>query len=271
MTMTATPRDVVVTSWSDLCERLYDDAWQDDLRRFRSNYAFRGVSDTAYELSNRFTRQCESHPGLEYHLVRNFRKYVRRDEPEPSRSDWHWLTIAQHHGLPTRLLDWTYSPFVALHFATASVEKFERDGAIWCVDYVRVNRGLPELLSGALREVGANAFTQGMLERALPGLQSFDQLTGGELALFFEPPSLDDRIVNQFALFSVMSSATARLDRWLQRSPELYRRLVIPRKLKWEVRDKLDQANITERTLFPGLDGLAAWLTRHYTPHECEP
>ncbi|HSO20563.1 MAG TPA: FRG domain-containing protein, partial [Desulfosarcina sp.] len=89
---------------------------------------------------------------------------------------------------------------------------------------------------------------------------------GDELVLFFEPPSIDARIVNQFAFFSVMSSPTAQLDRWLANRPDIYGRIVIPKELKWEIRDKLDQANITERTLFPGLDGLASWLMRHYTP-----
>jgi len=84
--------------------------------------------------------------------------------------------------------------------------------------------------------------------------------------LFVEPPSFDARIVNQYALFSVVSPAETPLDEWLAAHPELTRRVVIPAELKWEVRDKLDQANVTERVLFPGLDGLSRWLARYYTP-----
>jgi hypothetical protein len=106
-----------------------------------------------------------------------------------------------------------------------------------------------------------------MIEEAVPGIDSFDKLSPGEdMALFFEPPSLDSRIVNQYAFFSVMSRPTARLDEWLLKHPEVYKKIIIPAELKWEVRDKLDQANINERLLFPGLDGLANWLARHYVP-----
>ena len=56
------------------------------------------------------------------------------------------------------------------------------------------------------------------------------------------------------------------MDEWLGARPQLVRRIVIPADVKREARDKLDQANVTERVLFPGLDGIARWLTRHYAP-----
>ena len=83
---------------------------------------------------------------------------------------------------------------------------------------------------------------------------------------FLEPPSIDERVTNQYALLSVVSRSETRVDEWLAAHEDLYARYIIPAELKWEIRDKLDQANITERVLFPGLDGLSTWLRRHYTP-----
>lgn len=252
-------------SWPEICERLYDESWQASINCYRSNFAFRGLSDKKYSLSSSFKRNYDNKPELEYHLLRNFRKYSQINEIG-SDSDWQWMTLAQHHGLPTRLLDWTYSPFVAMHFATSQTEKYDADGVIWQVDFVKVNRLLPSPLIDQLISIGANAFTIEILERAILNIREFDKMSTGNLVVFFEPPSIDSRIVNQFALFSVMSSPTADLEKWLIHHPSLLRRIIIPKELKWEIRDKLDQANITERILFPGLDGLAAWLCRHYHP-----
>jgi hypothetical protein len=107
-----------------------------------------------------------------------------------------------------------------------------------------------------------------MLERAASTLPDFDALADTEFVTFFEPPSLDQRIVNQFALFSLASSPMISLDTWLQRHPDVYRAVIVPAGLKWEIRDKLDQANITERVLHAGLDGLSRWLKRYYMPVE---
>ncbi len=43
--------DIVVSSWEDLCEKLYLNSWKEGLQRFRTDYAFRGVSDKSYELT----------------------------------------------------------------------------------------------------------------------------------------------------------------------------------------------------------------------------
>ncbi|HMC21696.1 MAG TPA: FRG domain-containing protein, partial [Thermoanaerobaculia bacterium] len=110
----------------------------------------------------------------------------------------------------------------------------------------------------------ANIFTTEMLNRVATTLDAYDSL-GGDFVAFFEPPSLDARIVNQFALFSLPSSARISLEELLKQRQSTYRRIIIPAGLKWEVRDKLDQANITERVLFPGLDGLSQWLKRYFT------
>ncbi|HXE80767.1 MAG TPA: FRG domain-containing protein [Vicinamibacterales bacterium] len=259
------PNTIRVATWTELHEQLYADSWKEPLRRFRSSFAFRGVSSADYSLVTGLSRLGGATEELERHMLRNFRKYARR-EAVSDDSIWNWLAVAQHHGLPTRLLDWTYSPYVAMHFATERVEEFDVDGVIWCVDYAATNRYLPDRLKQVLAEEGSDVFTAEMLTRAAPTLRDFDALSRDRFVAFLEPPSLDERIVNQFALFSLVSNVRAPLETWLIEHPHCYKRIVLPASLKWEVRDKLDQANITERVLYPGLDGLSRWLKRYYTP-----
>jgi hypothetical protein len=133
------------------------------------------------------------------------------------------------------------------------------------VDYGAAHEQAPPPLRECLAGEGADVFTTEMLGLVARGLRELDEL-GDDFVVFVEPPSFDERIVNQYALFSLMSRASASFDDWLAERPQLARRLVIPAELKWEIRDKLDQANITERVLFPGLDGVSRWVTRYYAP-----
>ena len=254
-----------VTSWNELQESLFEESWNPEIGRFRSRFAFRGFSDGRYTLETTLIRLGGKFVELERHILRNFRKYAHRNVVERD-SLWHWLSVAQHHGLPTRLLDWTYSPFIAAHFATANVDNFNVDGTVWAVNYVKAHELLPEKLRSQLKNEGANVFTVEMLSESVKSLKELAELSEEGFTVFFEPPSIDDRIVNQFALFSVMSKPTATLDEWLGYHPKIWRQVIIPAELKWEIRDKLDQANITERVLFPGLDGLSRWLKRQYSP-----
>lgn len=255
--------EITVTSWNELQEQLYLHSWQAEMSRFRSPYAFRGMPDAAHKLNTSLSRLGGTPGEKEKHLLRNFRKYASRNFVEHD-SAWDWLALAKHHGLPTRLLDWSFSPLVSLHFATQDIDEYGLDGVIWMVDYNQVHKHLPEALIRELEVEGSGVYTVEMLSEVAGGLGDLHRLVEIPFMLFFEPPSIDDRIVNQYALFSMMSRASAQHDDWLEMHPELVRRVIIPSGLKWEVRDRLDQANITERVLFPGLDGLSAWLKRHY-------
>jgi len=274
--------DIRVSSWNQLQDAVFDKAWNTSLQRYRSPCVFRGLPNAAFQLETSLMRLGGAYWELERHLLRNFRKYASTEEAAPG-SFWHLLSVAQHHGLPTRLLDWTYSPLVALHFATCSIDDYHRDGAIWMVNFEDSHDLLPKELRELLHAEGAQAFTVELLtsmrsnshphsasdsfHRVVESLAQFDALGAEqEFLLFFEPPSIKQRIVNQFALFSVMPNPVRSVDSWLAEHDSLYQRIIIPAELKWECRDKLDQCNITERVLFPGLDGLSAWLRRHYSP-----
>jgi hypothetical protein len=257
--------DIRVGSWNDVNDCLYADSWQEPLGRFRSKNVFRGMSRAESDLRTGLMRLDGPYDRLERPLLRTFRRYAHRNVV-PGDSVWNWLAVAQHHGLPTRLLDWTFSPYVALHFATCDLDWYGHDGVIWSIDYVLSKSYLPETLQKILEEEDAFVFTAEMLSRSAETLEAFDRLSNTSFTVFFEPPSLDDRIINQHALFSLMSSPAARLDDWLAEHDEIVRRIIIPADLKWEIRDRLDQANITERVLLPGLDGLSSWLKRYYRP-----
>jgi FRG domain-containing protein len=256
-----------VNSWLEVVDALYAGSWNEDLQRFRSPFAFRGLNRVTHTLASSLVRLAEPEADiarLEVALLRNFRKYGH-GLATGADSIWDWLALGQHRGLPTRLLDWTYSPLVALHFATENTSQFDHDGIVWCVNFVEANKRLPARLKRMLQQEGSDTFTVEMLS-AFQSLRNFDALSREPFVVFLEPPAVDQRILNQLALFSLMSSPSAHLDDWLAHHPYLCRRVVVPASLKWEIRDKLDQANINERVLFPGLDGLSRWLARYYTP-----
>lgn len=257
-------KELLPQNWTDLQEILFYDAYNQEIDRIRSPYIYRGLSSFNYALKTSLMRLGGSYKNLEFHLLRNFKKYSHRPEII-SNTEWDWLALAQHHGLPTRLLDWTYSPYVALHFATAELENYDRDGIIWALKYEALTDYLPDALSKELCKVGSNSFTSSMLNHVYHNLSELSE-EGSVFTVSFESPSLDYRIVNQFAIFTFMSHAESLLDEWLQDKPDLYFRIRIPAAMKWEIRDKLDQVNINERVLFPGFDGLSKWLKRHYSP-----
>ena len=255
--------NLTVGSWRELDEAIADSSWCRQPHRVRSTVVWRGLARSSYSNMSSLARLSQDYPRLERHLIRNFRKYAHREAPGPTM--WDWLSLAQHHGLPTRLIDWTFSPLVALHFATATWA--DDEALLLGVDCEGAHDLLPTRLRAFHEREGSLVFTTEMLAGLADDLEGFDALTeGAPFVVFFEPPSLDERIVNQAAVLSAISDAGCHMEDWMDQHPELWRAWRIPSEVKLTVRERLDQAHINERVLMPGLDGLAAWLRRYYSP-----
>jgi FRG domain-containing protein len=270
-------KEIRVSSWLELVSELHSKNvvpfCPDEGNHLRSSYVFRGMDVASWGLETSFERlpktQSTQSRVVERSLLRSFRKYASAGAFD-QRSEWYVLAVAQHNGLPTRCLDWTASPLIAAHFACGDERYKNDDAAIWCL-HVGILRDINELSNSRVRSLRGVAWVYDtrLLESSFAGLDALDSSAAdGELMLLWEPPSLDQRIASQSGMLSIMNSDAGSQNAFLQthciQHPDLVLRIIIPAAMKSEARDMLDQNNITERALFPGLPGLCSWLKRYY-------
>ena len=257
-------KEIVVNSFEKLQELVFKDCYDAKIKRYRNDYVYRGVSDDAYPLITTLNRECSHNLKLEDHIIRSFRKYGF-DELKDIQSFWQILATGQHFGLPTRLLDWTYSPLVAAHFVTVNLNDYDKDGAIYCIDTRDSIDTLPTCLKNEALKKDTGTFTVNMLERHAKNLDEFASLSKKPFFLFFEPASGDNRMINQYSLFSVSSDPKVLISDMVDEKKTSLYKIIIPKQTKLEIRDKLDYINITERVIYPGLDSVCSWIARRYS------
>jgi FRG domain len=261
--------EVVVTSLGDLIDKVTPPEPDPRTGRRRDTGVYRGDSDAGWPLLTSLDKLGGVNPphskaDLEEHILRNFIRYSRPYLDHPPENEWEVLVAAQHHGLPTRLLDWTYSPLVAAHFATLHTPR-SCDRVVWRLDWKRVHQffGLPELalliqdLEGILGDDGP----------LTPWRLFAGKKKAKQFACMLEPPSLNARIVAQSATFTLCSDKQQSFDRFLESHGlgSALTKFVIPEKETARFRDQLDLVDVDERRLFPDLDGVAAEMRRYYS------
>ncbi len=259
---------IELTTLDEVMQIITEQEYQEKKGRYRGLFVYRGLAKSSFELSTSLNRNCKHlHTELESSILRNFTKYAITEDPTLGNSVWKQMILGQHHGLPTRLLDWTYSPLTALHFATteSNLDKMDRhDCVVWKINIDEIHRLLPKRYFNMLNEENAGIFTVEMLDKIAPDTASYDAAMAGNAMVVIEPPSIDPRIINQYSYFSVTPSGMENIEDFLAKNTEKTVKYIIPASLRWRIRDMLDQLNINERIVYPGLDGLSKWLARHY-------
>jgi hypothetical protein len=205
---------------------------------------FRGVRDASYKLLTRFGRSIirnkkfrEEDSTYDYIVSSKYEKVVLREFENRSTpyitfqpvNEWEWLAIAQHHGLPTRLMDWTKNPLVAAYFAT--VDDLSRsDSAIYVIsDHYKL---------------GHAPLNKSPFEIKEPTV--------------FYPRHVTSRITAQSGLFTVHTELEQPfmcegLEKW-----------ILKEECKIKMKLVLSRYGIEHAAMFPGLDGIANSIADSY-------
>ena len=255
-------KEIVIHSFEELNDLIFKNCYDEKIGRYRNDFVYRGQY-ADYPLYSSLNRVCHHNLKLERSIIRNFKKYGYADL-NLKDSFWQLLAKGQHFGLPTRLLDWTYSPLVAAHFATVDIDHYDKDGVIYAIDLKDSISTLPKCLKDEITKTNSHTFSIAMLDRHVETLGDLERLSKKPFFLFYEPGSDDNRMINQYSLFSICSDPKYTIADLLKGKKNSMYKIIIPKEIKLEIRDKLDYINITERVIFPGLDSVCSWISRRY-------
>jgi hypothetical protein len=251
-----------IAKWRDLLDR-YDE-FKTGQWCFRGDRRTAGGLKTSLERAavDRWGREWSELPEIEEGLIRRFRREAHLFLPsEPADGDRiGWLSLMRHHGAPTRLLDWSFSFFVAVHFAIERAE-IDKPSSLFAMNLARIRERVDQLEH--LR----------LLLRRDPNAKGEDTVSAiidhsPRHALIFplNPWRMNRRLILQQSIFLVPGDITKSFMDNLRAVDSPDNLLVeIPlsndRSFLQEATRELLSMNMSSATLFPGLDGFAQNLT----------
>jgi len=229
--------------------------------KLHPNFLFRGQSDESWALEPSFTRIVNTHKltrdkaiQLERECINKFSISAKNILPlkntisllthDGSIDFMGWMTIMQHFSAPTRNLDWSSSPWVALYFACSDLT--EKDAVLWIADFRKVTDFYE-------KDIKDNHFSDLMINSSSP-----------EALVFTMSHNSNERIEAQQSRFSVSLNPLSDHKELIEAAGGL-KKIIISHDLKSEILKELNKMNITANTLFPGIDGLGKSIIEYCT------
>ena len=217
-----------------------------------SNWAFRGERDERWPLCTSLSRYLQNFgvargawPQQEERILRIFKRKAHQflEKPPDFDDDFQWMALMQHHGAPTRLLDFTWSPYVAAFFA---LERTLNAGVVWAMNPARIDS------SRNPKPAHNDPRVKGNIQRIyLPGKRRFIWMG--------EPLIMNRRLIAQSGTFAVPGVLDVPVENILSDVDQenILAKIVLAKEVRETGMRELYRMNITYATLFPDLDGLA--------------
>ena len=225
----------------------------------KQEWIFRGLKDVKYGLKTSLERAIEEYGidknkslSFEGGLLRKFKREVGEHLKQPPKEEEYmeWFALMQHHGAPTRLMEWTYSFLIAVYFAVAGSPK---DSVVWAIN----SKGLTESLKE--KKVDTTNFKHSFVEKkntfVCPmNIHRFNERLALQQGAFVLPADVTKSFQkNLLDTFRDQKSLNKNI-----------RKYVIKKEISIEITKSLIRMNLTSATLFPDLDGfsqsLKEWL-----------
>ena len=223
------PKNIIIRSVADLLEIIARDAPGDWI--FRGHGSCRWSLEAAvHRLTSNSNMGLEKRVAVERSILNEFKRRARIFLQSTPTSDWEWMVLAQHFGLPTRILDWTENPLVALYFSVRDGANLSNDGMLYAYHH-----GAQEIDI----ESASDPFTITQIE-------------------LLRPPHLDQRVIAQQSVFTAEPPDV----RGREKSDVRYWHVSVNHKN--EIRRELIKLGISESSLFPGLVSLAAEIKNDF-------
>lgn len=238
--------DISITSFDEFLSTI--DEADIDSKKGAKVLLFRGQTESNWDLLPGLARPNYFRENIIQHEKSILSEFKRRSIPFlpktfNSNSDWEWLALAQHYKLPTRLLDWTENPLVALFFAFEFAKDNETDRAVW--------------IFGAAEDELADTGNVSVNPFSLPKTQ------------VYVPNQVTQRITAQSGWFTVhkyMSDKEKFLafNKNSHYKSRIYK-LIIPNALRVNILNRLDRLGINSFSIYPDLEGLSSFLSwKHF-------
>lgn len=245
-----------------------------ELQGDQNIWIFRGHADYQWKIASSIERtkiantdRIKFENGLIDQFQRRIHHYLNVEHSPTTKTEW--ISLMQHHGAHTRLLDWTLSPYIATFFASKANSLVTKYSCVWAINLTKLSlNGINEFMSSynmdALTQKGL--LNNSKIDFTLENPAFFDLITEKNIKIVFPvyPYKLNERIDKQQGIFLFGGDLNVSFEENLSflgdKGKSCIKQILIPENEFARIKTDLFSMNINSATLFPGIDGFTKHL-----------